>query len=248
MKRDFVTFYKQTVFGPLWFVAQPLFSTIIFIIIFGNIAQISTDGLPKILFYLSGIICWNYFSGNLIKISDTFNSNINLFSKVYFPRLCIPISVLISNLMTFLIQFILFIGIYLYFYFNGLITFNPTVWLFFFPVLILQLALLSLGVGMLVSSLTTKYRDLSFLLSFGVQLWMYATPIVYPSSIIPENWKWLLIVNPIAPVIDTFRYAFFGSGDFSVYRLMISLGITLVLLLLGIILFSRVEKSFVDTV
>lgn len=247
VRRDFVAFYKQTVLGPIWFLLQPLLSTIVFTVIFGKIANIPTDGLPHVLFYMAGIVMWNYFSSCLTKISDTFVGNVHIFGKVYFPRLAVPLSVVITNLLSFAIQFGLFLAFMLYFYLQGS-QIQPNLWIFLFPVLLLQMAALGLGVGVLISSATTKYRDLVFVVSFGVQLWMYATPIVYPISRIPEKWQWLIALNPMSAIVETFRYAFLGAGGIKAWHLGLSLGMTIVLLTLGIIVFNRVERTFMDTV
>lgn len=247
VRRDFVSIYKQAILGPFWFLLQPLISTVIFTIIFGAIARIPTDGVPQPLFYLSGIVIWNYFSGCLNRTSDTFAANAGIFGKVYFPRLAVPLSVVIINLLTFAIQFVLFLVLMLYFMAKGA-DIHPNRWLLLTPLLLLQMGALGLGLGILISSLTTKYRDLTFLSGFGVQLWMYATPIVYPMSQVPARWQWLYTLNPVAAVVETFRHAFLGSGSVSIQNLAISAGITLLLLLNGIIVFSRVEKTFMDTV
>jgi lipopolysaccharide transport system permease protein len=247
VRRDFVSVYKQTILGPLWFLLQPLFTTLVFTVIFGRIAKIPTDGLPPILFYLSGVVAWNYFAGCLNKTSDTFVGNAHLFGKVYFPRLTVPISVVISNLITFGIQCALFLCFFFYFYANGA-SISPKPLILFLPLLILQMAALGLGFGIIVTSLTTKYRDLVQLVGFGVQLWMYATPIVYPTSRIPEKWQWVIAINPMAPIIEFFRYSFLGAGTVSMWQMGLSISITLLVLLIGIILFSRIEKSFMDTV
>lgn len=247
VRRDFVAVYKQTVLGPLWFLLQPLFTTIVFTVIFGRVAKIPTDGVPPLLFYLSGVVCWNYFSSCLTKTSDTFYANAGIFGKVYFPRLTVPVSVVLTNLIAFAIQFGLFIAFLLYFYFLGAVV-KPGLLILAAPLLILQMAALGLGTGILVSSMTTKYRDLTYLLNFGVQLWMYATPVVYPLSQIPEKWKWVYIINPMAPIVETFRKAFLGAGGMTAADICISVAVTLLILLLGIILFSRIEKTFMDTV
>lgn len=247
IRRDFVAIYKQTILGPLWFLLQPLFSTLVFTIVFGNIAKIPTDGLPHVLFYMSGIVSWSYFSNCLTSTSNTFIANANIFGKVYFPRLAIPISVVITNLLTFVIQFSLFLAITLYFYLSGA-DIHPNRWILLLPLLLLQMGALGLGFGILISSGTTKYRDLTFALGFGVQLWMYATPIVYPLSQVPEKWLWLYTLNPMVALVETFRYAFLGAGAIQPAQLVVSLAVTIVVLALGIILFSRVEKSFMDTV
>jgi len=247
VRRDFVSVHKQTILGPLWFLIQPIFTTIVFTVIFGKVAKIPTDGVPPSLFYLSGIVFWNYFAGCLNKTSDTFVGNANIFGKVYFPRLTVPISVVISSLISFAIQLALFLCFLFYFYFSGS-SVSPGLMIIFTPLLILQMAALGLGCGIIVSSMTTKYRDMTFLVSFGVQLWMYATPIVYPMSQIPAKWQWLIALNPMAPVIEFFRYAFLGSGTVHIWQIGLSVLVTLIILAVGIILFSRIEKSFMDTV
>lgn len=247
VRRDFVAYYKQTILGPFWFLLQPLFSTLVFTIIFGKIAHIPTDGLPQILFYMSGITVWNYFSSCLTSTSNTFVNNAGIFGKVYFPRLVVPISVVITNLLTFTIQFGLFLAFLFYFYFNGS-SIRPGWWILLTPLLLVQMAALGLGVGILVSSMTTKYRDLAFAVGFGVQLWMYATPIVYPLSQIPTKWQWLFALNPMTAIVETFRYAFLGSGTIQPWVMGLSLMITFIILVIGIVLFSRVEKTFMDTV
>ncbi len=247
VRRDFVAVYKQTILGPVWFLLQPVFSTIVFTVIFGMVAKIPTDGIPHVLFYLSGIVCWNYFSSCLTKCSDTFIANANIFGKVYFPRLAVPLSVAITNMITFFIQLILFLCILIYYYSTeGAI--HPNLWLLSIPFLLLEMAALGLGFGILFSSLTTKYRDLSYLLTFGVQLWMYATPVVYPMSQIPEKWRWIFIINPMAAIVETFRYAFTGAGSVDVNNLLWSSFITIIVLFTGIVVFSRIEKTFMDTV
>lgn len=247
VKRDFVTIYKQTILGPLWYIIQPLFTTIVFTIIFGKVAKIPTDNIPPFLFYMSGNIMWSYFSTCLISTSDTFNANSSIFGKVYFPRLIIPFSVVVVNLLQFAIQFVLFLGFYLYFMDKGA-PIHPTAWLAALPILLAQMALLGLGMGILLSSMTTKYKDLKFALSFFVQLWMYATPIVYPLSQVPD---WLLpyyVLNPMASVIEGFRYAFLGTSSMQWSYVAISWSVTLIVLFFGVILFSRIEKTFMDTV
>jgi lipopolysaccharide transport system permease protein len=247
VRRDFVSVYKQTILGPIWFLIQPLFTTLIFTVIFGKVAKISTDGLPQVLFYMSGIVAWRYFADCLTKTSGTFVANAGIFGKVWFPRLTVPISAVISNLITFAIQFLLFMVFWIYFLINGS-TINPQPLILLLPLLILQMAALGLGFGIIVSSLTTKYRDLTHLVTFGVQLWMYATPIVYPTSQIPEKWQWVIALNPMAPIIEFFRYAFLGAGTVHPWQIGLSIGTTLLILTIGIILFSRIEKSFMDTV
>lgn len=247
VRRDFVALYKQTILGPIWFLLQPLFSTIVFTIIFGKIANIPTDGVPPPLFYMSGIVVWNYFASCLSGTSNTFVDNASIFGKVYFPRLAVPIAIVITNLMTFIIQFSIFLSFLLFFYLKGA-TIKPNLLILLAPFLILQLGMLGLGFGIIVSSLTTKYRDLKFAVTFGIQLWMYATPIVYPMSQIPEQWRWVFALNPMSAVVEIFRYAFLGAGFVKPLYLLISLGVTLVVLGVGIVVFRRIEKTFMDTV
>ena len=247
VRRDFVSVYKQTILGPLWFLIQPLFTTLVFTVIFGKVAKIPTDGLPPVLFYMSGIVFWNYFAACLDKTSDTFVSNSGIFGKVWFPRLTVPISIVISSLITFGIQFALFLCFYSYFFMSGAdISLRPLVLIT--PLLIVQMAALGLGLGIIVSSMTTKYRDLRYLVGFGVQLWMYVTPIVYPVSEIPNKYQWAIALNPMAPIIEAFRYSFLGAGTVHPWQMGLSIGTTLFILATGIILFSRIEKSFMDTV
>ena len=247
VRRDFVSTYKQTILGPLWFVIQPLLTTLTFTLIFGNIAQLSTDGLPKILFYLSGITAWNYFSECLTRTSETFNANANIFGKVYFPRLAVPVSIVISNLIKFAIQLGLFFGFYVYFVAKGT-DIHPTSALLLLPPLLLLMAALGLGSGIIVSSLTTRYRDLRYVVQFGAQLLMYSTPVVFPLSKLPGQYRWVMLANPMTPIVETFRYAFLGTGTFSWSLLGISAIATLCILALGVLLFNRVEKTFMDTV
>ncbi len=250
VRRDFVSFYKQTILGPLWFFIQPLFTTIIFTFIFGNLAAISTDGLPKPLFYMAGITAWNYFSDCLTKTSTVFKDNASIFGKVYFPRLIMPLSIVVSNLVRFGVQMILFFIIMLYYYFNGAL-FNITWAITLFPFIIILMALLGLGTGMIISAMTTKYRDLAFLVGFGVQLLMYATTVIYPLSIAIEKYpkySWVIEYNPMTPIIETFRYGFLGEGSFSWASLGYTTSVTAALLIIGIIVFNRVEKTFIDTV
>lgn len=247
VKRDFVAQYKQTVLGPLWFLIQPILTTITYMVIFGGIANISTDGIPQSLFYMSGIMMWNYFSTCLNKTSDTFVANANIFGKVYFPRLTVPISSVISGLVTFAIQLGLFIAIYLFFVAKG-VSIHINAYVLLFPYLILLMAMLGLGLGIIVSSMTTKYRDLKYLVTFGVQLLMYAAPVVYPLSVLPEKYKFWVALNPMTSVIETFRYSVLGTGSFSWAMLGYSSVVTAVILIFGVIIFNRVEKTFMDTV
>ncbi len=250
VKRDIVTVYKQTVLGPLWFLIQPLFTSITFTIIFNNVAGISTGSIPPFLFNLSGIMVWNYFTSCLNATSDTFRANAGIFGKVYFPRLIVPISVVISNLVKFLIQFSIFVGFYIYYVSTGTkIDLNGT--LLFFPILIIVMGILGLGLGMLISSLVTKYRDFSYLIGFGVQLLMYLSAVMYPMALIKEkmpNLAWLVAYNPLAYIIETSRYMLLGVGDISLYGILYVVGITAFLFLFGLLIFNKTEKSFIDTV
>ncbi|MEW6092447.1 MAG: ABC transporter permease [Chloroflexota bacterium] len=247
VRRDFVAVYKQTILGPLWYLIQPLLTTVIYTIIFGNIAQLSTDGLPDFLFYMSGTVIWTYFASCLTKTSETFIHNTNLFGKVYFPRLAVPLSVLTSNLIAFAIQFVLFLFFMAYFAWQGA-DLHPNWWILLTPLLLLMMAGLGLGFGILISSLTTKYRDLRFLVQFGVELLMFATPVIYPTSSIPAQYQQLIQFNPMSPVVEAFRYAYLGAGTVSFWQLAYSFGFMLVVILLGVIVFNRVEATFMDTV
>jgi len=247
VKRDFVTLYKQTILGPLWFIIQPLFTTLVFTIIFGKVAKIPTDNLPPFLFYMSGNVAWSYFATCLGKTSDTFNSNAGIFGKVYFPRLTVPLSTIVSSLLQFGIQFVLFLGFYFYFILQGA-PILPKMWIIGLPVLLLQMALLGFGMGILVSSMTTKYKDLRMAMGFITQLWMYATPIVYPLTLVPDWLRPWYVLNPMVSIVESFRYAFLGSGAIQWSYVAISWVVTLVILFAGVVLFSRVEKTFMDTV
>lgn len=247
VRRDFVAFYKQTIFGPLWFFIQPIFTTIIFTFIFGNLAKISTEGTPAPLFYLAGNVAWNYFSDGLNKTSTVFRDNANIFGKVYFPRLIMPLSIIFSNLIKFGVQFILFIVMIVYYYFNGF-KIEPNWCILLFPVIILLMALLGLGLGLIITALTTKYRDLVFLVTFGVQLLMYATPIIYPLSAAPAKYKTLISLNPLSGLIETFKYGFLGTGKFYPEVFAYSVISSIVIFFIGLVIFNRVEKNFVDTI
>ncbi len=247
VRRDFVSAYKQTILGPLWYLIQPVLTTIMFTVIFGQIASLPTDGLPQFLFYMSGTVIWAYFADCLNKTSNTFVQNYNLFGKVYFPRLAVPVSILISNMITFLIQLALFVIFVIFFMLSGS-SVRPNAWIFFVPVLMVMMAGLGLGLGIIISSLTTKYRDLRFLVSFGVQLVMYATPVIYPMSSIPERFRPLILANPVTPIVETFRYAFLGAGIVDLGHLLYSFIFMLVVVFLGIVIFNRVEQTFMDTV
>lgn len=245
--RDFVAVYKQTILGPLWHVIQPLLTTLIFTVVFGRVARLPTDGVPPFLFYLSGMVVWGYFANCLTKTSNTFVANAHLFGKVYFHRLAIPVSVVLSNLIAFAIQFTVFL-VFLAVYVARGEAVLPTCWLFSLPVLLLMMAGYGLGFGVIVSALTTRYRDLAQLVTFGVQLWMFASPVIYPASQMPENLRWILTLNPMTPVIETFRHGFLGSGAAAPLALAASFGAMCVILVVAMLLFNRVEQTFMDTV
>jgi len=247
VKRDFVSKFKQTILGPLWFIIQPLLTTIMFTIVFGNIAGIPTDGIPKMLFYLAGIVGWTYFATCLNDTSQTFIKNAAIFGKVYFPRLALPISVVISNLVSFGIQFLFLLLFLAYFMIMGS-NVQPNINVLLIPVLVILIASLGLGFGIIISSLTTKYRDLTHLVTFGVSLWMYATPIIYPLSEIPEKYRLFVLANPMTPIVETFKVSLLGVGEVNYYHLLYSLAFTIVVLFVGILVFNKVEKSFMDTV
>ena len=248
VKRNIVIQYKQTILGPLWYIIQPVLTVIMNMVVFGGIAGMSTDGVPQILFYLAGNVCWFYFSDCLNQTSKTFTDNQAMFGKVYFPRMVVPISTVLSNLLRFGIQIGLFVVLYLYYFYAGT-SVSPNSYLLLFPVFIILLAGLGLGFGILVSSMTTKYRDLTILFTFIVQLWMYATPIVYPLSMVPEGkLRMLILANPMTPVIEAFKYATLGQGYFSWEALGYSFAFMSVLLLWGTIVFNKVQRSFMDTV
>jgi len=248
VRRDFVSLYKQTILGPLWFIVQPLMTTFMFVIVFDKVAEIPTDGVPPALFYLSGLVVWNYFSTCLTKTSNTFNSNAEIFGKVYFPRLVVPLSNVISALISLGIQLtLLFVLLgYFYFFHDSGIYLNR--YLVFLPFLLILIALLSLGLGIIISSLTTKYRDLVFLVNFGVQLLMYATPVIYPLSFFEGKYKVLILANPLTPIIEIFRYSILGVGEINIWHVAYSVLFTTITLLLGVLVFNRVEKSFIDVV
>lgn len=248
VKRDFVSFYKQTILGPIWYILQPLFTTGVFTIIFGKVANITTNGTPPFLFYMAGTVCWSYFSQSLTKTSNTFIANAGVFGKVYFPRMTVPISTVIINFAQFFIQFLLFMVFYAWYLCIGSGLDFQVHLLALLPLILLQMALIGLGVGILISSLTSKYRDLVFALSFGIQLWMYASPVVYPASIIPEKYLNYYMLNPMAPIIEQFKLVFFGSSVVNLQHIIISWMITIGLLVIGLIMFHRVEKNFMDTV
>jgi lipopolysaccharide transport system permease protein len=247
VRRDFVSFYKQTILGPIWFFVQPILTTIMFTLVFGKMGGFSTDGLPGPLFYLAGITAWNYFAECLTKTSTVFRDNANIFGKVYFPRLIMPLSIVVSNLVRFAVQFLLFILVLIFYAIKG--THIQLTWaVTLFPVVVVLMAALGLGAGMIISAMTTKYRDLAFLLTFGVQLLMYATTVIYPLSSASPKYRWLIAANPMTPLIETFRYGFLGKGSFSFMSLASATVITIICLVAGIIIFNKVEKDFVDTV
>lgn len=247
VKRDFVSFYKQTILGPLWFFIQPLFTTIIYTFIFGGLANLSTDSLPQPLFYMAGITAWNYFSDCITKTSTVFKDNANIFGKVYFPRLIMPLSIVASNLVRFAVQMILMIMMMGYYAWNGA-NFHMTWAIALFPLLVILMALMGLGLGLIITALTTKYRDLAFLVTFGIQLLMYTTTVIYPLSSAPAKYKTMISLNPMTGIIECFRFAFLGQGQLTWNTLGYSTVFTLVSLLLGILIFNKTEKTFVDTV
>lgn len=247
VKRDIVTVYKQTILGPLWFLIQPILTTVMYMFVFGGLAGISTDGVPQPLFYMSGILLWNYFNAAFMVSSNVFTANASVFGKVYFPRLVVPLSGITSNLIKFSIQLLLFIGIYLYYYFQGIeLTVNWTILLF--PILILMIAFHAMSWGLIISALTTKYRDLTQLVTFGIQLFMYITPVIYPLSAAPEKYRLLLSLNPLTSIFEAFKYSCMGCGSLDWFSLGYSFIILLVTLFFSVIIFNRVERNFMDTV
>ncbi len=248
VRRDFIAFYKQTILGPVWFFVQPLLTTLMYLLIFGKIAGLSTDGIPGLLFYLAGVTCWGYFSESLTKTSDTFIANASIFGKVYFPRLVIPLSIILSNMIRLGIQFILFLIVWIYYVGFTNENVHPNWTIILLPVLVLLMAFQGLGLGIIFTALTTKYRDLRFLLTFGVQLLMFATPVVYPLSLAPEKYKWVFMANPFTAIVETFRYAFTGAGSFSFYQLGYSTLVTIIIVLFGTLIFNKTERTFMDTV
>ena len=247
VKRNFKSAYKQTILGPLWFIINPLITSVLYTIVFGGIAKISTDGVPQFLFYMAGNTAWSYFASCLTSTSSTFTANAGVFGKVYFPRLVMPISTVIYAILSFLIQLAMMIGFMIYFAVIGE-NVHPNMYVLLLPVFVLHMAAMGLGFGIIISSMTTKYRDLSILVGFGVQLWMYLTPIVYPISTVSDKLKGLIMLNPMAPIICNFKYAFLGCGQMEWGYWGISAVVTLVVLFVGIIIFNRVEKTFMDTV
>ena len=247
VKRDFVSFYKQTILGPLWFFIQPLFTTIIYTFVFGSLANLSTDGLPEPLFYMAGITAWNYFSDCITKTSTVFKDNANIFGKVYFPRLIMTLSIVTSNLVRFAVQMLLMVMMMGYYAWKGA-NFHMTWAISLFPLLILLMALLGLGLGLIITALTTKYRDLAFLVTFGIPLLMYTTTIIYPLSSAPSEYRTIISLNPMTGIIECFRFAFLGEGQLTWWTLGYSIIFTIIALILGILIFNKTEKSFIDTV
>lgn len=246
VKRDFVSGFKQTILGPIWFFINPIFTTVVYLIVFGNIANLPTDGAPKILFYLAGVTLWNYFSACLTGTSNVFAGNAAIFGKVYFPRLVMPLTIVISNLMRFGVQMGLFLAIFIYYLAKGEV--QPNLWILATPFLIVLMAAFALGMGMIFSSLTTKYRDVQMLLGFGVSLFMYVTPVIYPISALPAKFKAIAYYNPLSGIFECFKYAWLGAGEFSGSMLLISTFIIFALLAVGTVIFNKVEKGFMDTV
>lgn len=243
VKRDFVVFYKQTILGPLWYIIQPLFNTVVFTLIFGKVAKIPTDGVPPFIFYLSGTIVWSYFAACLNQTGRTFTANTQIFGKVYFPRVTVPIAIAITSLFQFFIQFIIFLGFLLYFMPSII-----SVSVFFLPLILLHLAIFSLGIGLLISAATAKYKDLTLAMNFLVQIWMYVTPIVYPLSEVPQKYKILIIINPMTAIVESFRNIFLGVSSISINDLQISIIVTVMTFIFGILAFSKTEKTFMDTI
>ncbi len=248
IKRDFVVAYKQTILGPIWYLVQPLITAIMYMFVFGKMAQVGTDGIPHILFYFAGTMLWTYFTSCLTSCADTFTTNQNVFGKVYFPRLTSPIATCGFHIIKLAIQFILLAVLYVYFLFFQKAPIQISFWAFLFPFIVLWIGLLGGSLGLIVSSLTTKYRDLKLLLTFGIQLAMYATPVVYPISEIPENFSWLAYVNPMCAPIEFFRIAFYGAGNLEPAMLITSLAMTFVFTFLGLVLFTKNERNFVDVI
>ncbi|WP_456421309.1 ABC transporter permease [Lutibacter sp.] len=250
VKRDVVTLYKQTILGPLWYLIQPLFTSVIFTIIFNKIAGIETGNIPPFLFNLAGVTSWNYFKECLTATSDTFKKNASLFGKVYFPRIIMPMSIVISNLLKFGIQLGVLIGFYLYYVYSGY-QISPNSFVLFYPLLIIIMGMLGLGLGMIISSMVTKYRDLTFLVSFGVQLLMYVSAVMYPISLVKEklaDYSWIVEYNPMAHIIETSRIMLLNDGEFDLYGIIYSVIITIIVFFVGLLIFNRTEKSFIDTV
>lgn len=247
VRRDFVSFYKQTILGPVWFFVQPIFTTIVFTFVFGNLAKISTNGAPQPLFYMAGIISWSYFADCLTKTSTVFRDNAAIFGKVYFPRLIMPLSIVFSNLIKFGVQFILFIILIVYYLIQGN-RIEPNGYILLLPIIMLLMAILGLGLGLIITALTTKYRDLAFVVGFGMQLAMYATPVIYPLSYLQEKYRIIIALNPMCGLIETFKYGFLGTGQFYPGAFIYSIISSLVIFIIGLVVFNKVEKNFIDTI
>ncbi len=250
VRRDFISKYKQTILGPVWFVLQPLLTTLVFTIIFGKVAKLPTDSIPPMLFYLCGLLAWDYFAQCAQATATSLSSNVHLFSKVYFPRLVIPLSIVVSNLMKYALQLCIFMGFYLYFKLAtpASSVIDPNGAVFLLPVAVFMTALTSLGVGLWVCAMTVKYRDFQHLVGFSIQLWMYGTPVIYPMSLVPEKWKWLVLLNPMSEILEFYRYVFFGTSAPEIPALLLSFTVSLVIFLTGLFMFNRVERTFVDTI
>lgn len=248
VRRDFTTIYKQSILGPVWFVIQPLVTTLVFTVVFGQIAKIGTEGVPSFLFYFSGIVLWNYFQGVMNGVSGTLIGNAGLFGKVYFPRLIVPLSLVITQLVTLALNVLMFAAFFLYYLFFTHASIQPSGWMVLLPFLVMYCAAVGLGVGLWLSALTAKYRDLRFALSFLSQLWMYATPIVYPLSLVPEKWVWLISLNPMTVPIELNRYIFLGTGTVNLPMIVSGGVLSLALLVSGLLVFNRVQRTFVDVV
>ena len=248
IKRDFVTQYKQTILGPLWFILNPLFSTIVYTFVFGNLARIGTEGVPYLLFYYSGSMLWTYFTGCFNSASNLFIANIGLFGKVYFPRFTVPISNVFNNLIKAMVQFLTLMVFFIYYLFFADVPIKPTSWVLAFPILFIWLGFLATGMGMIISSLTTKYRDLKQLLSFALQLWMYATPVVYPLSEIPKNYAWISYINPVSAPVELFRVWFYGAGGVPPEMIVSSLLMMFTFSVTGLVMFNQNERNFIDVV
>jgi lipopolysaccharide transport system permease protein len=247
VRRDFVSFYKQTILGPVWFFIQPIFTTIVFTFVFGNLAKISTNGAPQPLFYMAGIVSWSYFADCLTKTSTVFRDNATIFGKVYFPRLIMPLSIVFSNLIKFGVQFVLFIILMVYYLIQGN-RIEPNWYILLLPVIMLLMAILGLGLGLIITALTTKYRDLAFVVGFGIQLAMYATPVIYPLSYLQEKYRVIIALNPMCGLIETFKYGFLGTGQFYPGAFIYSIIASVIIFIIGLVVFNKVEKNFVDTI
>jgi lipopolysaccharide transport system permease protein len=248
LKRDYKASFRQTILGPLWFFIQPIFTTLMYTVVFNRVAKLGTDGMPPILFYLSGVILWNYFSTSITSTSSAFISNASIFGKVYFPRLIIPISIVLSNMMKLMVQFSFFLAVFFYYWQQGGSSIQPSWHVFLFPLLFLLMGILGLAIGMLISTFTTKYRDFQYLITFGIQLLMYATPIVYPSSMVKGIWHDILVLNPMTGIVEGFRYSFLGTGSFEWGMIGYSFIFSILLLAISVVFFNKVEKKFMDTV